>query len=155
MYCPHCGTRLEGSAPRCATCDLDLRPVAAALASGEQMASVGQAVLTAQQGRWQRQRHSLGLLLVLCSLLAGCLIPISLGLFGGASWLGALVTLVAGVAGVLLLLGAMLILAAEGQILTAPEQRGVLARPALPLREQEPGAASDMDRRAAAVRRQG
>lgn len=154
MYCPHCGTRFEGGAPRCTSCDRDLRPVAAALASGEQMASIGKAVLTAQQGRWQRQSHSLGLLLVLCSLLAGCLIPISLGLFSGAGWLGALVTLLAGVTGVHLLLGAMLILAAEGQILTSAEQRGEIARPALPLREQEPGAASDADRRAPAVRRQ-
>jgi hypothetical protein len=49
----------------------------------------------------------------------------------------------------------MLILAAEGQILTSPEQRGEIARPALPLRKQEPGAASDGDRRVPAVHREG
>lgn len=88
--------------------------------------------------RWRRQRHGLGLLLVLCSLLVGCFIPICLGLFAGASGLGALVTLLAGVAGVLLLLGAMLLLAAEGQTLTAPEpaaSAGPAAELLLPLRE--------------------
>lgn len=129
--------------------------MAAALASGEQAAGFGQALLTAQDGRWRRQRHSLGLLLVLCSLLVGCLIPISLGLFNGVSWLGALVTLLAGVAGLLLLLGAMLILAAEGQILTSVEPRGETMWPALPLREQELGAAGDADRQMLAARRQG
>ena len=124
MYCPYCATGLDDSVSRCPTCDRDLRPVVAALACGEQTASYGQALRRSQDGRWRHQRRSIGLLLVLCSLLAGCLIPISLGLFTGLAWLGALVTLLAGMAGLLLLSGAMLLLAAEGQILTSAAPHG-------------------------------
>lgn len=68
---------------------------------------------------WQHQRHALGLLLVLCSLLVGCFIPTCIGLFNGFIGLSSLILVLAGVAGVLLLLGSMLILAAEGGILTS------------------------------------
>lgn len=153
MYCPYCATWLDGGASRCSTCERDLRPVVAALASGERPAGDGMAPGVAQDGRWRQRRHSLGLLLVLCSLLAGCLIPVGLGLFAGAPWLGALVTTLAGVAGLLLLLGAMLLLAAEGQILTSAGPRGAAARPALPL--HGPGAAGDADRQGAPARRRG
>lgn len=153
MYCPHCATWLDGHVSRCTTCERDLQPVVAALAAGEQTTS--KAFRAAQQGHWRRQRHSMGLLLVLCSLLVGCLIPIVLGLFSGVTWLGALVTLLAGVAGLLLLLGTMLLLAAEGQILASIELRGESGRPVLPLHEPEPSLAGDVGRQGVAAHRNG
>jgi hypothetical protein len=126
--------------------------VVAALACGEQSAGYGSALRRAQDGRWRHQRRSLGLL-VLCSLLVGCLIPISLGLFTGFAWLGALVTLLVGVAGLLLLLGAMLLLAAEGQILTSVAPQGETTRLGLPLQDAEPPLTGGTGRQAAAARR--
>lgn len=153
MYCPHCATWLDSGVSRCATCDCDLRPVVAALAGAAPTATLGAQSRATQHERWRRQRHSLGLLLVLCSLLVGCLIPIGLGLFSGVAWLGALVTLLAGVAGLLLLLGAMLILAAEGQILTSSEAWDEPGRPALPLHEPAPRVTDDLARQGAAAHR--
>jgi hypothetical protein len=155
MYCPHCAIWLDDDLSRCTTCDRDLRPVVAALAAGESTNATGAARGAAQHERWRHQRHSFGLLLVLCSLLVGCLIPISLGLLSGVAWLGAFITLLAGLAGLLLLLGAMLLLAADGQILTAIEPRGDVTRPALPLRDPEPQVTGDVGRQGAPVRRQG
>jgi hypothetical protein len=155
MYCPHCATWHDGGVSRCTTCDRDLQPVVAALAAVEPTNTANEALRAAQHERWQRQRHSFGLLLVLCSLLIGCLIPISLGLFSGLAWLGALVTLLAGVAGLLLLLGAMLLLAAEGQILTSIEPQDSMGRPALPLHDLEPQVAGDRGRQGLAAHREG
>ncbi|GAB4192001.1 MAG: hypothetical protein OHK0022_05950 [Roseiflexaceae bacterium] len=134
MYCPHCAARLAVTDDRCPRCDLDVRPVAQLLqrhAAGE-----GTAAIRAQH--WQRQRHATGLLLVMCSLLVGCFIPLALGVFSGVSWLGALITALAGLAGVLLILGAMLILASEGVILTSTAGlRSEPAGQAVPLLEQD------------------
>lgn len=155
MYCPHCATGLDGDLSRCTTCDRDLQLVVAALAAGEPTNTAGAAPHSAQHERWRRQRHSFGLLLVLCSLLVGCLIPISLGILSGLAWLGALITLLAGVAGLLLLLGAILILAAEGQILTSIEPQGAMTRPALPLHNPEPRVTGDGGRKGVTAHREG
>jgi hypothetical protein len=60
----------------------------------------------------------------MCSLLVGCFIPISIGLLNGFIGLSSVVIVLAGVAGVLLVLGIMLILAAEGVILTSKPVTG-------------------------------
>ncbi len=119
MYCPHCAARLAATDARCPRCGLDVRPIAQLLWHHSQARAAEEQEAAARAQRWRRQRHSLGLLLVMCSLLVGCLIPLSAGLFSGASWLGALIAGLAGLIGVLLILGAMLILASEGAILNS------------------------------------
>lgn len=121
MYCPQCATPVAAPTTRCPTCDLDVQSIARMLGPDATHRAPESSPRSAgpMATMWQHQRHALGLLLVLCSLLVGCFIPICIGLFNGAIGLGSLITLLAGVAGVLLLLGIMLILAAEGVILTA------------------------------------
>ena len=121
MYCPRCASPLAEQTERCRECGLDARPFAELLREGARagQGAAGLHALAAQLQRWNRQRHSLGLLLILCSLLVACFIPISAGLLSGSIALGSLILVLAGFAGVLLLLGTMLILAAEGAILTS------------------------------------
>ncbi|HEU4328142.1 MAG TPA: hypothetical protein VFS21_33710 [Roseiflexaceae bacterium] len=147
MYCPHCAAHLAATDARCPRCDLDVRPIAQLLSYARARTAEEQEAAARAQ-RWQRQRHSLGLLLVMCSLLVGCFIPLSAGLFSGASWLGALIAALAGLIGVLLILGAMLILASEGAILnSSPSAPGGQGGPATPLLAQDtPPMAAQYDR---------
>lgn len=121
MYCPNCATPLA-SEPSCPRCGLETAPVLRLL-RGEPPAD-----------RWSRQRRALGTLTVLCSLLLGCLIPVSLALFAGRTFLTLLILLLAGMAGVLLLIGSMLLMAADGLILTGGPARRDAPR-ALPAAE--------------------
>ncbi len=122
MYCPRCASPLANQTARCRECGLDARPFAELLREDAHAdRAAGLRTLAAQLQRWNRQRHSLGLLLIMCSLLVACFIPISIGLFNGSIALGSLILVLAGFAGVLLLLGTMLILAAEGVILTSQQ----------------------------------
>jgi hypothetical protein len=119
MYCPRCATQLAEATTHCPGCDFDVRPLAQFLRQDAERSPSAEQRASGITRAWRRQRHALGLLLLLCSLLVGCFIPISLGLFNGFIGLSALITALAGVAGVLLLLGIMLLLAAEGTILTS------------------------------------
>ncbi|HNP71220.1 MAG TPA: hypothetical protein PLO33_01600 [Kouleothrix sp.] len=125
MYCPQCAAELGATAAHCPGCGLDVRPIARLLR--EPREGIGNAAR-----RWQPQRHALGLLLVLCSLLVGCFIPISIGLLNGVVAVGPLVLVLGGLAGVLLVLGAMLILASEGAILTSARAEQPPAHTLLP-----------------------
>lgn len=78
--------------------------------------------------RWKEQRRSLGTLLVMCSLLVGCLIPISIAVFGAFEVLSTIVVGLAGLAGLLLILGSMLLMAADGEILTGGDQSSTPAQ---------------------------
>jgi hypothetical protein len=75
----------------------------------------------AQTQRWKHQRRGWGTLLVMCSLLVGCLIPIAAGLFNNSELLGPSIAVLAGLAGLLLISGSMLLMAADGEILTAED----------------------------------
>lgn len=120
MYCPNCATRLAETATRCLGCGLGVAPVARLLRDGREDDAAA-----ADTRRWGRRRRALGTLTVLCSLLLGCFIPISIGLLGGQPYLGSIILVLAGLAGVLLLVGSMLIMAADGVILTsAPPAAG-------------------------------
>lgn len=119
MYCPRCAAHLAATATRCERCDLDVQGVAQLLHATDQ--SIAHRSSAEQVQHWKQQRHGWGLLLVLCSLLVGCLIPISIGLLGGSAALGSVVTGLSGLAGVLFVIGVMLILAAEGTILTTDQ----------------------------------
>lgn len=127
MYCPRCATHLATTTTRCSACDLDLHSIVELLSHDRQTSAshVHRHLATNPVQRWKQQRHGWGLLLILCSFLVGCLIPISLGIFSQLPWTGSLITTLAGFAGLLFVVGTMLILAAEGAILTtdhaAPE----------------------------------
>jgi hypothetical protein len=124
MYCPQCGTQLAPDTISCQGCDLDVRPFARMLVSESAATRQAEHPSAVEQVRhWERQRHPLGLLLVLCSLLVGCFIPICIGVFSGYAGLSALIMVLAGLAGVLLVLGTMLILASEGTILVSTTRK--------------------------------
>ena len=114
MYCPRCATHLAATTTRCSACDLDLQAMVQLLHRTNHPSA-------SQARRWKQQRHGWGLLLILCSFLVGCLIPVSLGLLGQLTWIGSLITALAGFAGLLFVLGTMLILAAEGTILATDD----------------------------------
>lgn len=116
MYCPQCATRLAATATRCHECNLDVQQI------GQMLRHADPAQRRAGQvQRWKQQRRSLGTLLVMCSLLVGCLIPIAIGLFSAFDALAAIITGLSGLAGLLLVIGSMLLLAADGAILTGDD----------------------------------
>ncbi|HEY0738615.1 MAG TPA: hypothetical protein VGD69_27100 [Herpetosiphonaceae bacterium] len=117
MYCPQCATHLAATATRCHECNLDVQQIGRILRHAEPAAG-----LAGQMQRWRAQRRSLGTLLVMCSLLVGCLIPISIGLFREFEALSSIVVGLAGLAGLVLVIGSMLLMAADGAILTGDDQ---------------------------------
>lgn len=120
MYCPQCATHLAATATRCHECHLDVQQIGRILRHEDRPdPATG---LAGQVQRWKQQRSSLGTLLVMCSLLVGCLIPIAVGLFSNSDALSAIIPVLAGLAGLLLILGSMLLLAADGVILTGDDQ---------------------------------
>lgn len=128
MYCPYCATRLPTTATHCHACDRTVQLPGHPLVEADLHR-------VAQVERWKHQRHRWGLLLVMCSLLVGCFIPIALGLFSGFAHLTAVILVLAGLAGVLLLVGSMLLMAADNTILVADD--GLSVSPdAVPRRAQ-------------------
>lgn len=128
MYCPQCATHLAATAARCHECNLDVLRIGQILRHEDRADLRDPAIrLAGQMQRWKEQRRSLGTLLVMCSLLVGCLIPIGIGLFSEFDALSAIVTGLAGLAGLLLVIGSMLLLAADGVILTGDDQPQVTA----------------------------
>ena len=108
MYCPRCATQLTEATTYCPGCDFDVRPVARLLYQEMDVRPSTEQPAGGMAKVWQQQRHALGLLLILCSLLVGCFIPISIGLLNGFIGLGSLITSLAGIAGVLLIVGTWL-----------------------------------------------
>ena len=77
MYCPQCATPLAAPTARCPTCNLDVQAIAQMLFP-QAISRTPESSPRPADGMakmWQHQRHALGLLLVLCSLLVGCFIP--------------------------------------------------------------------------------
>lgn len=120
MYCPQCATQLPATATRCHECNLDVQQIGRILRQADRHDPATR--LAGQMQRWKQQRRSLGTLLVMCSLLVGCLIPISIGVFGAFEALSAIVIGLSGLAGLLLVIGSMLLMAADNVILTGDDQ---------------------------------
>jgi hypothetical protein len=149
MYCPQCGAQLAEQAERCHGCDLDVRPVARMLQAGAKRDSGNRAYPAASGNEqdWTQQRQSWGKLLIMCSLLVGCLIPIVLGFIGFPSP-GSIILVLAGLIGMLLMLGSIMLMAADREILvgrrspTVPTSGAVRAladgRPVAPAGRDEP-----------------
>ncbi|HEY0604812.1 MAG TPA: hypothetical protein VGD58_17975 [Herpetosiphonaceae bacterium] len=135
MYCPQCATHLAATATRCHECNLDVQQIG-------RMLREPSTSLAGQMQRWKAQRRSLGTLLVMCSLLVGCLIPISIGLFREFEALSSIVVGLAGLAGLVLVIGSMLLMAADGAILTGDDQSHGAAESASAQREHKSYAAS-------------
>jgi cellulose synthase/poly-beta-1,6-N-acetylglucosamine synthase-like glycosyltransferase len=121
MYCPRCATKLDHTATRCHECGLDVRPVADLLREDDQSDLYAATRVTARLQRFKRQRSSWGTLLIMSSLLVGCLIPISIGLFRESDALSSIILALAGFAGLLLITGSMLLMASENTILVGDE----------------------------------
>lgn len=115
MYCPNCATTLSDDQKFCRTCGLDLQVISQILDSDSQALQVESSVAEVSKTARKRKAkwHRTGLFTVLLSLLVGCLIPISLGLLPNYEGLNQLILVLAGICGLLLFLGSILIIYSE------------------------------------------
>lgn len=122
MYCPRCANQLAANAQQCRECGLDVRPVAETLRQAQgQPGAYAERRAAGMATRWRKQRRQWGMLLIMSSLLVGCLIPLSIGVFGSFIPVMPVVVALAGMAGLLLISGSMLLLAADGEILNGDD----------------------------------
>jgi hypothetical protein len=121
MYCPKCGTLLSDDQKFCRACGLGLQEIAETLrretllTGGDRQSPVE----IPEQEKPELERR--GILVVITSLLVGCLLPIAAGLNNFYPWIGPLIPVIAGVAGIILFTGAMLVVYATSQKSVRPK----------------------------------
>jgi hypothetical protein len=116
MYCPKCGTLLPDDQKFCRACGLGLQEIAATVRRETSLAEsrppVPVEILPSETKPDLLRR---GIIVLLSSLLVGCLLPITAGLTSFYPWADALAPVIAGVAGLVLFTGVIMIVYASGQ----------------------------------------
>jgi hypothetical protein len=116
MYCPKCGTLLPDDQKFCRACGLGLQEIAATVrreTSLTESRQPGPVEIPAQETTPDLMRR--GIIVLLSSFLVGCLLPISAGLTSFYPWVDALAPVIAGVAGLVLFTGVIMIVYASTQ----------------------------------------
>lgn len=112
MYCPRCAVNINSDDLRfCPACGLSLAGLSAIVAGGSPIAErPSDPPETLDSNRERRDAFKRwGIIIVMFSLMAGCLIPIAVGLRNYTPIFEALIVILAGVAGLLLFGGSSLI----------------------------------------------
>jgi hypothetical protein len=107
MYCPNCAASFSGDQKFCRSCGFDLQIISQALSGeSEPMESDESKAVSGKRIKTRKKKiESLGLITLMSGFMAGCLIPISIGLLSDWQWLGQLILVLAGMAGLLVIGG--------------------------------------------------
>jgi hypothetical protein len=111
MYCPKCGTLLSDDQKFCRACGLGLQEIAATVRRETQLATPRQpGPVDAPSPETKPDLQRRAIITVLTSLVVGCLLPIAAGLSDSYPWIKPFIPVIAGIAGIILFAGAMMII---------------------------------------------
>jgi hypothetical protein len=139
MYCPKCAAAISAEQKYCRSCGLDLQLIS-------QVLDVESRAIEATESGQERRKKKLvirGTITMMSGLMVGCLIPIFLGLFRDRDSLTPLILVLAGLAGLLLFAGIILLVYSDSlQVIKksfrpAPLPQGVTTNQLPPIDQSE------------------
>ncbi|HYE74421.1 MAG TPA: zinc ribbon domain-containing protein [Blastocatellia bacterium] len=120
MYCPKCAAQCSSEQKFCRTCGFELHAVSQILNQDSQENESDQSLLDSlvkadeRANRWKPFIERFGIISIMLALMVGCIIPISMGLNAGVPNIP-LILVVAGIAGLLLFGGIILVVFADSE----------------------------------------
>jgi zinc ribbon protein len=115
MYCPNCAASFSDDQKFCRSCGFDLQIISQALGGefGPDEPDKWDAISSKRIESRKRKFEHLGVITLMSGIMAGCLIPISLGLLSGWGGVSQLILVLAGLAGLLVFGGIILMVYPE------------------------------------------
>jgi zinc ribbon protein len=141
MYCPKCAAAVSDEQKYCRSCGLDLQLIS-------QVLDVESGAIESTESEQERRKNRLviwGTITMMSGLMVGCLIPIFLGLLRGWDSLTSLILVLAGLAGLLLFAGIIVLVYSDNlQVIKksfrpAPLPQGVTTNQLPPIDQSESG----------------